>query len=70
MWMASVLYEVLQQRMRLLSIFFVISLFVYFLTGIPKKYSRKKRLLFAFGTYLVLYLCLLMLVAFGGDLLN
>ena len=56
--------------MRLLSVFFVIALAVYFLTGIPKKFSKRKRLLFALGTYVALYIVLLMVIAFGGDTLH
>lgn len=56
--------------MRLLSVFFVISFVVYALTGIPKKYSKRKRLLFALGTYLALYVILLLMIAFGGDALH
>ena len=70
MRMASFLNEETLRDMRLLSVFLVISLFVYFVTGIPKKYTRKKRLLFALGTYVVLYLGLLLMIAFGGDSLH
>ena len=56
--------------MRLLLVFFVIAVAVYVLTGIPKKFSRKKRFLFALGTYVTLYIILLLVIAFAGDVLH
>ena len=53
--------------MRLLLIFFAVSVFVYFVTGRIQKYSRRQRLVFALMTYVTLYAALLVTVLFSGD---
>lgn len=53
--------------MRLLAIFFIISAFVYYVTGKPGKYSRRQRLVFALLTYVGLYAAMLATVLLSGD---
>ena len=53
--------------MRLLAIFFVISAFVYYVTGRPGRYSRRQRLVYALLTYLGLYAAMLATVLLSGD---
>ena len=53
--------------MRLLAIFFIVSAFVYYVTGKPGKYSRRQRLIYALLTYVVLYAVMLVTVLLSGD---
>lgn len=53
--------------MRFMLILFGASAFVYFVTGIGGRFTRKKRIYFAIGTYLAVYLVAMILVLVGGD---
>jgi hypothetical protein len=53
--------------MRLLAIFFVVSAFVYYVTGRSPKYSRRQRFVFALITYLSLYAVLLATIILSGN---
>ena len=53
--------------MRLLAIFFVISAFVYYVTGRSRKYSRRQRFVFALITYVTLYTVLLATILLSGN---
>ena len=53
--------------MRLLALFFALSVFVYYLAGRPGKYSRRQRLLYALLTFVALYAVLLATVIWSGD---
>jgi len=53
--------------MRMMLILFGASAFVYFVTGIKGRFTRRKRLYFAMGTYIVVYLITMTLVFTVGD---
>jgi len=54
--------------MRLLLYFFALSVLIYYLTGLPKKYSRRQRLIFAIAAYAVLYLALVAIALIRGGI--
>jgi len=53
--------------MRFMLILLGTSAFVYFLTGIGGRFTRKKRFYFALGTYVVVYLTAMILVFTGEN---
>jgi hypothetical protein len=53
--------------MRMMLILFGASAFVYFVTGIKGRFTMRKRLYFALGTYIIVYLITMVLVFTGGN---
>ena len=53
--------------MRMMAILLGASAFVYFVTGIRGRFTRRKRFYFALGTFVVVYLLTMVLVFTGGD---
>lgn len=54
--------------MRMMLILLGASAFVYFVTGIKGRFTVRKRIYFAMGTYVVVYLITMTLVFLRGDL--
>jgi hypothetical protein len=54
--------------MRMMAILLGASAFVYYVTGLRGSFTRKTRLYFAMGTWIVVYLVTMLLVFLGGNL--
>jgi hypothetical protein len=54
--------------MRMMAILLGESAFVYYVTGLRGSFTRKTRLYFAMGTWIVVYLVTMLLVFLGGNL--
>ena len=53
--------------MRMMAILLGASVFVYFVTGIRGRFTRRTRFYFAMGTFVVVYLLTMILVFTGGN---
>ena len=53
--------------MRMMLILFGASAFVYFVTGIMGRFTVRKRIYFAMGTYIIVYLITMILVFTVGN---
>jgi len=53
--------------MRMMAILLGASVFVYFVTGIRGRLTRRTRFYFAMGTFVVVYLLTMVLVFTGGN---
>jgi hypothetical protein len=53
--------------MRMMLILFGAAAFVYFVTGIKGRFTVRKRLYFAMGTYIIVYLITMILVFTVGN---
>ena len=53
--------------MRMMLILFGASAFVYFVKGIKSRFTMRKRLYFALGTYIIVYLITMVLVFTVGN---
>lgn len=53
--------------MRMILILLGSAALVYFLTGLTGKFTKRKRLYFAIGTFVVVYLTTMFLVFFVGN---
>ena len=53
--------------MRMMLILFGVSAFVYFVTGIKGRFTVRKRIYFAMGTYIIVYLITMILVFTVGN---
>lgn len=54
--------------MRMMAILLGASAFVYYVTGLSGRYTKRTRLYFAMGTWIFVYLVTMFLVFFGGNL--
>ena len=54
--------------MRMMAILLGASAFVYYVTGLRGSFTRRTRLYFAMGTWIVVYLVTMILVFLGGNL--
>lgn len=54
--------------MRMMFILLGSAAFVYYVTGIKGRFTRRKRLYFALGTYLLVYLITMALAFLDGEL--
>ena len=54
--------------MRMMAILLGSAAFVYYVTGLRGRYSKRTRLYFAMGTWIVVYLVTMLLVFLGGNL--
>ena len=54
--------------MRMMAILLGTAAFVYFVTGIKGRFTKMKRLYFAIGAYVIVYLITMTLVFLSGNL--
>jgi hypothetical protein len=54
--------------MRMMLILLGSAAFVYYVTGLTGRFTRRKRIYFAMGTYIVVYLITMTLVFLRGNL--